>query len=197
MVTSSWLASSDDHVPSSQSLSRSLSPKSLFQSQFSRQCNLVLHLSTSSTCSLPSSHPTAAYILFLIFPSLPSFLLHRQSKNSNGVDLMCTVHRLYQHAFHFQTITVSRWMNKFNLTYSQQYYLWMCYMCWATTTEYGNPVIWTGVSVGLWIPRNFLLTLKVMWRRHTHRIQHVLYFRVLPRSRWELRSTRLLCSKQW
>jgi len=64
-----------------------MSPNSLLQSKFSRECNLVLPLSASSTCWFSSSHPRTADVLFLVFPSLLSLLLHHQSKISNGVHL--------------------------------------------------------------------------------------------------------------
>ena len=52
-------------------------PDSLFQSEFSTDCDLLLSLSICSICSL--GHPVAAYVFFLVFPSLlsslPFFLL--------------------------------------------------------------------------------------------------------------------------
>jgi hypothetical protein len=44
---------------------------SLFQSQFSTECDLVLPLSISSIFSCPQDHPIAAYAFFLVFLSLP------------------------------------------------------------------------------------------------------------------------------
>jgi hypothetical protein len=44
---------------------------SLFQSEFSTECDLLLSLSICSICSL--GHPVAAYVFFLVFPSLLSF----------------------------------------------------------------------------------------------------------------------------
>jgi len=48
---------------------------SLFQSQFSTQCDLVLPMSISSILSYPEVHPVAAYVFFLVVPSLISFHL--------------------------------------------------------------------------------------------------------------------------
>jgi hypothetical protein len=42
----------------------------LFQSEFCTECDLVLPLSIYSVLSFPESHPVAAYIFFLVFPSL-------------------------------------------------------------------------------------------------------------------------------
>ena len=47
----------------------------LFQRQFSGQSDLVLPLSISTILSFHEGHPVADYIFFLVFPSLPSFLL--------------------------------------------------------------------------------------------------------------------------
>jgi hypothetical protein len=46
---------------------------SLFQSEFSKECDLVLPLSISSTVCLPCGRPVAAYVFFLVFPSFISF----------------------------------------------------------------------------------------------------------------------------
>jgi len=46
----------------------------LSQSQFTRQCVMVLPPSISSVFSSPFRHPGAAYVFFLVFPSLLSFL---------------------------------------------------------------------------------------------------------------------------
>ena len=43
---------------------------SLFQSEFSTECDLVLPLSVPSIPSFPSGRPVVAYFFFLIFPSL-------------------------------------------------------------------------------------------------------------------------------
>jgi hypothetical protein len=44
-------------------------------SEFSTQCDLVLPVSISTILSFPQGHPVAAYVFFLVFPSLLSFLL--------------------------------------------------------------------------------------------------------------------------
>jgi hypothetical protein len=49
--------------------------RSLFQSEFSTGCDLVLPLSTSSILYFPEGYPVAAYAFFLVFPSFLSFLL--------------------------------------------------------------------------------------------------------------------------
>jgi len=46
-----------------------------FRSQSSTQCDLVLPLSIYSILSYPEVHPIAAYIFFLVFPSLLSLPL--------------------------------------------------------------------------------------------------------------------------
>jgi len=46
-----------------------------FRSDFFTECNLVLPLSIYSIRSFPESHPVAAYVFFLIFPSLLPFFL--------------------------------------------------------------------------------------------------------------------------
>jgi hypothetical protein len=43
---------------------------SLFQSQFSTECDLVLPLSISSILSLPEGHSVTAYVFFPVFSSL-------------------------------------------------------------------------------------------------------------------------------
>jgi len=48
----------------------------LFQNEFSRQCHIVLSLSNYSIFSKPKGHPVAAYVFFLVFPSLLFFLLY-------------------------------------------------------------------------------------------------------------------------
>jgi hypothetical protein len=48
---------------------------SLFQSQFSTQCDLVLPMSIYSIISYPEVHPIAAYVFFLVLPSLLHFPL--------------------------------------------------------------------------------------------------------------------------
>jgi len=53
-----------------------------FQSEFSRKCELVLTFSVSSVFSFPSAHPAAAYVFFLVFPSLLSFGQERVSEGS-------------------------------------------------------------------------------------------------------------------
>ena len=47
-----------------------------FQSQFYTQCDLVLPLSIYNIPSFPEGHPVAAYIFFIVFPSLVSFPLY-------------------------------------------------------------------------------------------------------------------------
>jgi hypothetical protein len=48
---------------------------SLFPSELTKQCNLVLSLSISSNLSFPWRHPVAVYVFILVFLSLPfSFL---------------------------------------------------------------------------------------------------------------------------
>jgi len=49
--------------------------RSLFQREYSTECDLVLPLQISSILSFPSGHPVAAYVFFLVFLSLLSFLL--------------------------------------------------------------------------------------------------------------------------
>jgi len=44
----------------------------LFQSEFSNECDLVLPLSISSIVCLPYGQPVAAYVFFLVFPSVIS-----------------------------------------------------------------------------------------------------------------------------
>jgi len=46
---------------------------SLFQSEFSKECDLLFPVSISSIVYLPYGHPVAAYVFFLIFPSFISF----------------------------------------------------------------------------------------------------------------------------
>ena len=48
---------------------------SLFQSEFSTECNTVLTLSVYSILLFPHGHPVAAYFFFSVFPSLLSFQL--------------------------------------------------------------------------------------------------------------------------
>ena len=45
----------------------------LFQNEFSTECGLVLPLLISSIIFFPEGHLVAAYIFFLVFPSLLSF----------------------------------------------------------------------------------------------------------------------------
>ena len=47
----------------------------LLWSDFFTECNPVLPLSISRILSFPEGHPVAAYVFFLIFPSLMSFFL--------------------------------------------------------------------------------------------------------------------------
>jgi hypothetical protein len=47
---------------------------SLFQSEFSTECDLVLPLSISSVLSFPYGHIVAAYVVSLVFPPLLYFL---------------------------------------------------------------------------------------------------------------------------
>ena len=49
--------------------------RSLFQSEFSTECDLVLPVSISSTFAFCYCHSVAAYVFFLVVPSLLSFLL--------------------------------------------------------------------------------------------------------------------------
>ena len=46
-----------------------------FQIEFSTQCDLVLPLSTFNILSFTQGHQVAAYVFFLFFPSLLSFLV--------------------------------------------------------------------------------------------------------------------------
>ena len=46
-----------------------------FQSEFSTECDLVLPLSTCSILSFHLGHPVAAYVFFLVLPSLLSLHL--------------------------------------------------------------------------------------------------------------------------
>ena len=48
---------------------------SLCQSQFFTQCGIVLLLPKSRILSFPEGRPVAAYIIFLVFPPLLSFLI--------------------------------------------------------------------------------------------------------------------------
>jgi hypothetical protein len=45
------------------------------KTEFSTECDLVLPVSISSIFSFPKVHPVAAYVFFLVFPLLLSFLL--------------------------------------------------------------------------------------------------------------------------
>ena len=47
---------------------------SLFQSEFSIQCDLVHLVSISSILSFPYGQPVAAYFFFLVFTSIPPFI---------------------------------------------------------------------------------------------------------------------------
>jgi hypothetical protein len=47
----------------------------LFHSLFSTECDLVLSLSVSNILSFPQGHPAAAYIIFLVLPSVLSIPL--------------------------------------------------------------------------------------------------------------------------
>ena len=49
--------------------------RSLLQSEYAKKCDLVLPLLISSTLSFPQGHPVAAYVFFILFPSLLSFRL--------------------------------------------------------------------------------------------------------------------------
>ena len=49
---------------------------SLFQSQFSTECDLVLPLSIFSILSFPDGHSISPYVFFLVFLSFLSFLLY-------------------------------------------------------------------------------------------------------------------------
>jgi len=44
--------------------------QTLFQSEFSQDCDLVLPLSVSSTLDFPQGNPAATYVFFLVLPSL-------------------------------------------------------------------------------------------------------------------------------
>jgi len=46
----------------------------LFQSQFSRNGDLLLPISNCNIISFPLGHPVAAYAFFIILSSIPSFL---------------------------------------------------------------------------------------------------------------------------
>ena len=50
------------------------------QSKFSTQCVLVLHLLVYSVLSFSPDYPVAAYIFFLVFPSLTFLLSFRQQR---------------------------------------------------------------------------------------------------------------------
>jgi hypothetical protein len=62
-------------------LSALLQVRSPFQSQICTRCVLVLPHSVSSTLSFPQGQPVAAYVFFLIFPSLRSFPLYLSFNN--------------------------------------------------------------------------------------------------------------------
>jgi hypothetical protein len=62
------------HYQSIKYLSVSRQANSLFQTEFSKECDLELPPSTSSIFLFPKGHPTAAYVSFLAFLSLESFL---------------------------------------------------------------------------------------------------------------------------
>ena len=47
--------------------------RSLFQSEYSKKCDVVLPLLTSNILSFPQGHQVAAYVFFLLFPSLLPF----------------------------------------------------------------------------------------------------------------------------
>ena len=47
---------------------------SIFQNEFSIQCDLLLLLSIPRTLSFPEGHPVASYVFFLVLSSLLSFL---------------------------------------------------------------------------------------------------------------------------
>ena len=69
--SSSSSSSSSSSPPSSRSLWQI---HNLLQIYFSKQCDLVLPLTISSTFDFPWGRTVAAYMLFLVFPSLLSFL---------------------------------------------------------------------------------------------------------------------------
>ena len=48
---------------------------SFLQGELCTECDLVLHLTVSGTHSLPQGHQVAAYVFFLVFPSLMVFVL--------------------------------------------------------------------------------------------------------------------------
>ena len=56
---------------------------SLFQSEFSTECHLMLPHSVCSTLSFPSAHPVGAYVFFLVLSSLLSNLQYRVLKASS------------------------------------------------------------------------------------------------------------------
>lgn len=47
--------------------------RNLFQSEYSKKCDLVLPILISSILSFPQGHTVVAYVVFFLFPSLPSF----------------------------------------------------------------------------------------------------------------------------
>ena len=49
--------------------------RSLFQSEYPKKCNPVLPLLISGILSFPQGHTVAAYVFFLLFPSLLFFRL--------------------------------------------------------------------------------------------------------------------------
>ena len=63
---------------------------SLFQTEFSTQCNLVFPPLNSITFSLPYGQPVAVYVILLLFSSLPCFLV---SDNYRKFNVHGSVHR--------------------------------------------------------------------------------------------------------
>jgi hypothetical protein len=66
---------------------------SLFQSEVSKECELVPRRSISSILSFPKVHPVASYVSFLVFPSILSFLqkavLRQDMTNPVGLTSVC------------------------------------------------------------------------------------------------------------
>jgi hypothetical protein len=65
------LRHSSTHLLTTQSVSVRF--HSIFQSEFSTECDLVLPVSISSILSFPQGHSVAAYVFFLVLSSLLSF----------------------------------------------------------------------------------------------------------------------------
>jgi hypothetical protein len=71
--------------------------RSLFQSEFSIECNLVLPLSISSIFSFPYDHPVAAYVFSIILPffllsNFPSITCLQEYRYTSNTVFHCDTH---------------------------------------------------------------------------------------------------------